>query len=163
MTSSSWMTSNEPETTKQSVSTLSPMWKMRSPGAQCVVWNSTARERRQPSLARRKAGWSLNTCLFRCTQMSALMSLGQMDRTCGGQFTVSQPHNTKPTCQNERHVKKIEHLNVFLCCNTIKKYFYFQVLIYLRDLSLLITVMINRDWSTATLWMSRWKKKTCKS
>ena len=81
MTSSSWMTSSEPQTTKQSVSTLSPIWKMRSPGAQCVVWNSTARERKQPSLARRKAGWSLNTCLLRCTQMSARMSLGQRERT----------------------------------------------------------------------------------
>lgn len=81
MTSSSWMTSSDPETTKQRVSTLSPMWKMRSPGAQCVVWNSTARERRQPSLARRNAGWSLNTCLFRCTQISARMSLGQIART----------------------------------------------------------------------------------
>ncbi len=81
MTSSSWMTSNDPETTKQRVSTLSPMWKMRSPGAQCVVWNSTASERRQPSLASRNAGWSLNTCLLRWTQMSARMSLGQIERT----------------------------------------------------------------------------------
>lgn len=61
MTSSSWMTSSDPDTTKHSVSTLSPAWKMRSPGAQWVVWNSTASERRQPSLASRKAGCSLNT------------------------------------------------------------------------------------------------------
>ncbi|TNN59370.1 hypothetical protein EYF80_030385 [Liparis tanakae] len=37
MTSSSWMTSSDPDTTKHSVSTLSPAWKMRSPGAQCVM------------------------------------------------------------------------------------------------------------------------------
>lgn len=61
MTSSSWITSSDPDTTKHRVSTLSPAWKIRSPGAQWVVWNSTASERRQPSLANRKAGCSLNT------------------------------------------------------------------------------------------------------
>lgn len=61
MTSSSWMTSSDPDTTKHRVSTLSPAWKIRSPGAQWVVWNSTASERRQPSLANRNAGCSLNT------------------------------------------------------------------------------------------------------
>lgn len=54
---------------------------MRSPGAQWIVWNSTARARRQPSLARRKAGCSLKTFRFRCTQISALMSFGQIERT----------------------------------------------------------------------------------
>lgn len=82
MTSSSWMTSSDPDTTKHSVSTLSPAWNIRSPGAEWMVWNSTANERRQPSLANRNAGCSLNTFLFRWTQMSARMSLGQMDSTC---------------------------------------------------------------------------------
>lgn len=54
---------------------------MRSPGAQWIVWNSTARARRQPSLASRKAGCSLKTFRFRCTQISALMSFGQIERT----------------------------------------------------------------------------------
>lgn len=82
MTSSSWMTSSDPDTMKQSRSTLSPAWKMRSPGAECIIWNSTANERKHPSLANRNAGCSLNTSLFRCTQMSARMSLGQMESTC---------------------------------------------------------------------------------
>ena len=43
-----------------------------------------ASARRQPSLASRKAGCSLNTLRFRCTQMSALMSLGQICRTWPG-------------------------------------------------------------------------------
>ncbi|TNN82668.1 hypothetical protein EYF80_007186 [Liparis tanakae] len=48
-TSSSWMTSREPETTKQRVSTLSPMWKMRSP-APCMLFQrsgSKVREERR--------------------------------------------------------------------------------------------------------------------
>lgn len=81
MTSLSWMTSSDPDTKKHRVSTLSPVWKVRSPGAQWMVWNSPASERRQRSLARRNAGCSLNTFRLRWTQMSARMSLGQMDST----------------------------------------------------------------------------------
>lgn len=94
MTSSSWMTSSDPDTMKQSRSTLSPAWKMRSPGAECIIWNSTANERKHPSLANRNAGCSLNTFLFRCTQMSARMSLGQMESTCAQMnFQFSIFHN----------------------------------------------------------------------
>ena len=46
-----------------------------------MVWNSMASARRQPSLANRNAGCSLNTFLFRCTQISARMSFGQICST----------------------------------------------------------------------------------
>ena len=84
-TSSSWMTSKDPDTTKQRLSTLSPAWYMRSPGAQWIVWNSIARARRHPSLANRKAGCSLNTFRLRWTQISALMSLGHICNTWRGE------------------------------------------------------------------------------
>ena len=75
------MTSNDPDTTKQSSRILSPFLKMKSPGAECIISKLTARALRQPSLANRKAEQPLKTRRFKCTQMSALMSLGQTLRT----------------------------------------------------------------------------------
>ena len=80
-TSSSWITSREPETIKHRLSMLSPVWYIRSPGAEWVMVKCIARARRQPSLARRNAGCSLNTFLFRCTQISAFISFGQKSST----------------------------------------------------------------------------------
>ena len=80
-TSSSWITSREPETIKHRLSMLSPVWYIRSPGAEWVMAKCIARARRQPSLARRNAGCSLNTFLFRCTQISAFISFGQKSST----------------------------------------------------------------------------------
>ncbi len=75
------MTSSDPDTTKLSSLMLSPFLTMKSPGAQCIISKLTASARRQPSDARRNAGQPLNTRRFRCTQMSARMSLGQIPRT----------------------------------------------------------------------------------
>lgn len=75
--SSSWITSKEPVTTKQSWSMLSPWWKIKSPGAVCSVVKLTAKERRQPSLANRKAGCSLKTIRLRWMHRSAFISFGQ--------------------------------------------------------------------------------------
>lgn len=71
------MTSRLPVTMKQRESMDSPVWYSRSPGAECDMWKCIASARRQPSEARRKAGCSLKTLRFRCTQMSAFMSFGQ--------------------------------------------------------------------------------------
>lgn len=76
-TSSSWMTSRLPVTMKQRESMLSPVWKRRSPGAEWLMVKCMARARKQPSLANRKAGCSLNTFRFRWTQISAFISFGQ--------------------------------------------------------------------------------------
>lgn len=64
-TSSSWMTSSEPVTMKHSESMDSPVWKSKSPGAEWLIVKCMASARKHPSLAKRKAGCSLNTLRLR--------------------------------------------------------------------------------------------------
>lgn len=88
-TSSSWTTSSDPDTMKHSRSRLSPWWKTMSPGAQWMRLKCTAKARRQPLLARRNAGFSVNTVLLRWMHRSALMSFGQL--------LITWHHTTKKT------------------------------------------------------------------
>ena len=91
------MTSNDPDTTKQSSRILSPFLKMKSPGAECIISKLTARALRQPSLANRKAEQPLKTRRFKCTQMSALMSLGQTLRTFSWNIKSTNIRGRRPS------------------------------------------------------------------
>ena len=84
---------------------LSPFLKMKSPGAEWIMSKPTARDRRQPSEAKRKAGQSLNTCLKCTNKIMNIYRKSYLEFFIESVITCSNGHKYQLACLWDKPVK----------------------------------------------------------